>query len=108
MKSGLEDRNNGADVLRALGVLSCLNEVRPGRPEQFHQEGRHTTPGNSVSMKSGLEDRNNDSNWDQMMEWLQVSMKSGLEDRNNGRPPPPTQTAAQAGLNEVRPGRPEQ
>ena len=83
MKSGLEDRNNGADVLRALGVLSCLNEVRPGRPEQFHQEGRHTTPGNSVSMKSGLEDRNNDSNWDQMMEWLQVSMKSGLEDRNN-------------------------
>ena len=34
MKSGLEDRNNPRR-LRSLWVsMLCLNEVRPGRPEQ--------------------------------------------------------------------------
>ena len=34
MKSGLEDRNNrdGVDPMDVWG--ECLNEVRPGRPEQ--------------------------------------------------------------------------
>ena len=40
MKSGLEDRNN--DVIRAAWEKSPrrLNEVRPGRPEQFEYGGK--------------------------------------------------------------------
>ena len=40
-------------------LKKCLNEVRPGRPEQSrppHGDNRLPT---LVSMKSGLEDRNN-------------------------------------------------
>ena len=59
-------------------------------------------------MKSGLEDRNNMRRLPgRLPEWRVVSMKSGLEDRNN------VVLSACAcsiwiGLNEVRPGRPEQ
>ena len=35
MKSGLEGRNNLAQGVWRLGPVACLNEVRPGRPEQF-------------------------------------------------------------------------
>ena len=35
MKSGLEDRNNGHFVARLDSGLIRLNEVRPGRPEQY-------------------------------------------------------------------------
>ena len=34
MKSGLEDRNNGAVLLQQRREVVGLNEVRPGRPEQ--------------------------------------------------------------------------
>ena len=82
MKSGLEDRNNASRAADQGLFRKCLNEVRPGRPEQF---------GELVSTSS----------------FLEVSMKSGLEDRNNpqhGR----TGRHCDSGLNEVRPGRPEQ
>ena len=59
-------------------------------------------------MKSGLEDRNNlDEPHPQHPRLKNVSMKSGLEDRNNlsaGGVP----RHGRRGLNEVRPGRPEQ
>ena len=35
MKSGLEDRNNARRVGDVERKQRCLNEVRPGRPEQF-------------------------------------------------------------------------
>ena len=35
MKSGLEDRNNTVVFHRSSLALCRLNEVRPGRPEQF-------------------------------------------------------------------------
>ena len=36
MKSGLEDRNNELNLMRDhVRVIIGLNEVRPGRPEQF-------------------------------------------------------------------------
>ena len=35
MKSGLEGRNNWFVSLRDEIRKKCLNEVRPGRPEQF-------------------------------------------------------------------------
>ena len=60
MKSGLEDRNNDILALDREFDCLCLNEVRPGRPEQST-----TFPSSCriraicVSMKSGLEDRNN-------------------------------------------------
>ena len=34
MKSGLEDRNNGGEAPPPGPDAGCLNEVRPGRPEQ--------------------------------------------------------------------------
>ncbi len=41
MKSGLEDRNNCA-MLSVIGRRSFrLNEVRPGRPEQFQRFDIH-------------------------------------------------------------------
>ena len=59
-------------------------------------------------MKSGLEDRNNSLLGPRELgEGVNVSMKSGLEDRNNldrGL----RQGPCCSGLNEVRPGRPEQ
>ena len=60
MKSGLEGRNN-QDLAR---VLACegdwgLNEVRPGRPEQYKDKNTRLTVLHLVSMKSGLEGRNN-------------------------------------------------
>ena len=61
MKSGLEDRNNPrlADVV-APNLPYGLNEVRPGRPEQFRPAVREELVVLLlVSMKSGLEDRNN-------------------------------------------------
>ena len=84
MKSGLEDRNNLLNNRVNLVVITqCLNEVRPGRPEQFG--AGFTTAWSAVG----------------------VSMKSGLEDRNN-RPSRQAHTQKNARLNEVRPGRPEQ
>ena len=35
MKSGLEDRNNNRFDHRGHRVGESLNEVRPGRPEQY-------------------------------------------------------------------------
>ena len=62
-----------------------LNEVRPGRPEQYVIFKEKLAEERNVSMKSGLEDRNN--LWGIIPAttagWLWVSMKSGLEDRNN-------------------------
>ena len=82
MKSGLEGRNN-----RWLGIIiirrySCLNEVRPRRPEQFVVAGAEP-PGKPVSMKSGLEGRNNQPLKGFVVVCHDVSMKSGLEGRNN-------------------------
>ena len=34
MKSGLEDRNNLERLSSEVRINMCLNEVRPGRPEQ--------------------------------------------------------------------------
>ena len=84
----------------------CLNEVRPGRPEQW----RCITyvPGEvDVSMKSGLEGRNNAQHRYRPDCLDLVSMKSGLEGRNNLRRQSPGE-AARESLNEVRPRRPEQ
>ena len=62
MKSGLRDRNNGAQVALIL--------------TRWHQ----------VSMKSGLRDRNNQVCEQYPLQGgLDVSMKSGLRDRNNSR-----------------------
>ena len=85
MKSGLVGRNNLAD--------GTVVEAEPAE---------------TVSMKSGLVGRNNPGfNVLGCIGMHVVSMKSGLEDRNNnakgwyGK-------AGCYGLNEVRPGRPEQ
>ena len=83
MKSGLEDRNNEGVRRARVTVRPSLNEVRPGRPEQFYD-------------------------WvDKGQVPAYVSMKSGLEDRNNG-PGTGRKGVPPQGLNEVRPGRPEQ
>ena len=37
MKSGLEDRNNRVVVTSPRRAAKCLNEVRPGRPEQLRR-----------------------------------------------------------------------
>ena len=59
-------------------------------------------------MKSGLEDRNNGTKLGTVLaQNVTVSMKSGLEDRNNCSPLM-SQSNSSRGLNEVRPGRPEQ
>ena len=58
-------------------------------------------------MKSGLEDRNNVGDKHYLKGMAMVSMKSGLEDRNNYRAICRS-PAVVDGLNEVRPGRPEQ
>ena len=133
MKSGLEDRNNLSGT-HSMWSASCfrLNEVRPGRPEQFACLREPILP-LWVSMKSGLEDRNNTATRQQpcrrrflvsMKSGLEdrnnhiklmadcfaskdVSMKSGLEDRNNSSTGASSFTCA-VSLNEVRPGRPEQ
>ena len=59
MKSGLEDRNNGPSCTQSMKASTCLNEVRPGRPEQSGPLISHIGLSRVVSMKSGLEDRNN-------------------------------------------------
>ena len=43
MKSGLEGRNNLAQGVWRLGPVACLNEVRPGRPEQCDRGGGSQT-----------------------------------------------------------------
>ena len=58
MKSGLEDRNNHFQFIHFHHPHIRLNEVRPGRPEQF-ADLLHAAHYSYVSMKSGLEDRNN-------------------------------------------------
>ena len=83
MKSGLEDRNNVAVIFALFTVILGLNEVRPGRPEQFSDVDGHVLRPDGVSMKSGLEDRNNGRNDSTAGPHEPVSMKSGLEDRNN-------------------------
>ena len=104
MKSGLEDRNNPADSLQGAHVSMksgledrnnctpqpgrptgsmCLNEVRPGRPEQYMVGAMYWHSEKNVSMKSGLEDRNNPAGRSWPACEQHVSMKSGLEDRNN-------------------------
>ena len=59
MKSGLEDRNNVLLACQTAFVHGRLNEVRPGRPEQFAAWLHALREAKKVSMKSGLEDRNN-------------------------------------------------
>ena len=106
MKSGLEGRNNGPSGWVRLCAPVCLNEVRPRRPEQSNRrviEARIQ----GVSMKSGLEGRNNTSLTLICSFKASVSMKSGLEGRNNCFRRP-SLTGTTVGLNEVRPGRPEQ
>ena len=83
MKSGLEDRNNMERRGRFGANNRCLNEVRPGRPEQLPGLTVEHEQEVLVSMKSGLEDRNNDGVNAINARLLEVSMKSGLEDRNN-------------------------
>ena len=61
-----------------------------------------------VSMKSGLEDRNNRMRVTRVITCPEVSMKSGLEDRNNPDNKRQQFSKGYGGLNEVRPGRPEQ
>ena len=58
-------------------------------------------------MKSGLEDRNNNQGLAIIDDSDLVSMKSGLEDRNNAACVAGLRWGG-VGLNEVRPGRPEQ
>ena len=58
MKSGLEGRNNYIGQERTDSGCTRLNEVRPGRPEQYN-DGPLTFYYFIVSMKSGLEGRNN-------------------------------------------------
>ena len=87
MKSGLEDRNNPRHRRRHPCGNLGLNEVRPGRPEQFVDRGlMNSDLKKEVSMKSGLEDRNNPSRVPPVSAAPGVSMKSGLEDRNNIAP----------------------
>ena len=88
-------------------MVMSLNEVRPGRPEQFALVAVPAADAQEVSMKSGLEDRNNRVHAETRNAGRCVSMKSGLEDRNNGTPRMLT-PESRPGLNEVRPGRPEQ
>ena len=85
MKSGLEDRNNALDEAASL-ILGDgrLNEVRPGRPEQWSGQG---------------------SPW--------PLPKYSLNEVRPGRPEQYAGTTARVRsenhrLNEVRPGRPEQ
>ena len=86
----------------------CLNEVRPGKPEQSSAEAAGRALAAGVSMKSGLEDRNNIREFfNNIDEFYEVSMKSGLEDRNNPRRLRSLWVSMLC-LNEVRPGRPEQ
>ena len=64
--------------------MTCLNEVRPRRPEQSAEADIKQALKVFVSMKSGLEGRNNQLR--QRSRWTRtrrVSMKSGLEGRNN-------------------------
>ena len=84
MKSGLEDRNNGGQGYGRFPKILGLNEVRPGRPEQYGTLHLTAKAFDSVSMKSGLEDRNNPDGRRFIVDHkTTVSMKSGLEDRNN-------------------------
>ena len=82
MKYGLEGRNNRQVHRPTTHRRTCLNEVRPRRPEQF--VGAAELP--VVAL---------------------VSMKSGLEGRNNAAGFSPN-SARESRLNEVRPRRPEQ
>ena len=59
-------------------------------------------------MKSGLEDRNNVLEGCEGVSGYLVSMKSGPEDRNNKEGEIYAPNFKHGGLNEVRPGRPEQ
>ena len=59
MESGLEDRNNKGGKITKRIKKSCLNGVRPRRPEQFRNGGTLHIGKGIVSMESGLEDRNN-------------------------------------------------
>ena len=69
--------------LSAMHSETCLNEVRPRRPEQCGDDGGGGGATPPVSMKSGLEGRNN---------WRASILNRLVQD----------------GLNEVRPRRPEQ
>ena len=83
MESGLEGRNNPVSNPGNDSNRSCLNGVRPRRPEQSAQ---------------GLRGR---------PDWVVVSMESGLEGRNNGWPRK-NYCSKTHRLNGVRPRRPEQ
>ena len=72
MKSGLEDRNNLFIGAEEEAAKLCLNEVRPGRPEQSAAIRKAITAA-GVSMKSGLEDRNNQGLRIQAMVFREVS-----------------------------------
>ena len=83
MKSGLEGRNNPVPVLPVWEHELSLNEVRPGRPEQFTATSGTGLQVWQVSLKSGLEGRNNGGAGGDGDRVFTVSMKSGLEGRNN-------------------------
>ena len=107
MESGLEGRNNEAACTARGPIPSCLNGVRPRRPEQcavlgalhapsaslngvrprrpeqFDQGGSCCAHRFGVSMESGLEGRNNIARILQEDGDVVVSMESGLEGRNN-------------------------
>ena len=61
MNSGLEGRNNVVEKTLLRVWNGCLNEVRPGRPEQYDLIEAHMRSMTEVSMKSGLEGRNNEA-----------------------------------------------
>ena len=108
MKSGLEDRNNLFDS-HSHGARPDSVSMKSGLEDRNNplNPAPSATAKRYVSMKSGLEDRNNRRHASKPALVGLVSMKSGLEDRNNCPRPRPMRWTC-TGLNEVRPGRPEQ
>ena len=106
MKSGLEGRNNRLPPNRGTRWLTRLNEVRPGRPEQFDVPACPLLGGvrlNEVRPGRPEQSGSGGSMW---------AICGGL---NEVRPGRPEQSGCRAlsrvvpvCLNEVRPGRPEQ
>ena len=90
-------------------TTSCwsLNEVRPGRPEQFGARWRELeTAAGLNEVRPGRPEQFRGGTYGRSGAGL-VSMKSGLEDRNN-LSIPALLIYSTLSLNEVRPGRPEQ
>ena len=107
MKSGLEDRNNGTAFTGSTRPSSCLDEVRPGRPEQF--------PPRAAGI-GGRGERLNEVRPGRPEQWTPMAiLSSRVRCLNEVRPGRPEQSTVRLPprrgkkcLNEVRPGRPEQ